>query len=418
MLTPMKTLFALFCSLFVITNATGTNYYMSNSGNDANSGLSSSLPWQTITRLNFTTYSPGDSIFFRCGDTFRGDITVNQSGTSTSRITFTSYSSGAKPIISGAQIVTTWTQMGNYYTTNYTGTINNFFVNNREQTIARYPNEHVYLTLDSAQGTYLKDAALTSLNPNLINGSKVCEHSSQWSWKKTSVSAFAGNKITFSSTILRPSNNYGYFLYDNINHLDTANEWKYNATAHILYYYPPTGNDPNFETCEVSSYQNGIELGTSISFITISNLSFEKQSNAGVQVTFTGCKYITVDQCDFAPEYNYGLNMKGKYAQISNSYFREIDGMAIYISGTGVGSTVHHSVFRNNGMSRNNGLGGQLNGTALMCSCDSNYFHHNDIDSAGYCGISADGGHNLVERNIINHAVMIENDGAAIKGWG
>ena len=53
-----------------------------------------------------------------------------------------------------------------------------------------------------------------------------------------------------------------------------------------------------------------------------------------------------------------------------------------------------------------------------MCTTDSNYFHHNNIDSSGYCGISADGAHNLVERNIVDHSMLIENDGGGIKGWG
>ena len=64
----------------------------------------------------------------------------------------------------------------------------------------------------------------------------------------------------YGNNMIKAINNYGYFLYDNLTHLDTANEWKYDATAHVLYYYPPTNGDPNSQNCEVSVYQNGIEF--------------------------------------------------------------------------------------------------------------------------------------------------------------
>lgn len=407
---------ALLFSLFLISvYSKGTNYYLANSGNDSNSGTSAAAPWQTITKLNTVTFASGDSIFFNCGDTFRGNVIV---GNAVSNIAFTSYGSGNKPIISGAELVTGWSTADSVYTASITGSVTNFFVSDKEQTLARYPNEHSYLTLDSGQTTYLKDAALSGLNSNFINGSKVCVHSSQWSWEKAKITSYASNKINYGNTMLKPLNNYGYFLYDNIN-LISSNEWQYDTTNHIMHYCPAAGTDPNTLTCEASVYQNGIEFAANVSHVSITNLAFEKQTNTGIQIGYNTDSYIAISNCYFSGQYNYGINIKGKHCQVSNSYLRDIDGMAIYINGSGSGSsTVDHNTFRSIGITRASGLGGQLNGTALMCAADSNYFHHNDIDSAGYCGISADGGHNLVERNIINNAVMIENDGGAIKGWG
>jgi hypothetical protein len=412
--------FMLVCVCFLSANA--TNYYFSSSdmnANDNNPTSSQSTPWKSITKLNSRTFAAGDTIFFKCGDSFRGNILLNQSGNANSAIVFTSYGTGNKPIISGAEIISNWAAAGTYYTANYTGNIDNFFVNGKEQILARYPNEGSYLTLDSAQVSYLKDASLNSLNPNKINGSKICVHSSQWSWEKATISAFSGTKISFGSNMLKAIANYGYFLYDNLSLLDTVNEWKYDVSTHILYYYPPSGVNPNSVNCEAAVYQNGIEFGANVSYVKILNLAFAYQLNAGVQISSSNNRYIYVDNCSFSGQYKEGVNVKGRYCKISNSYFREIDGMAVYVNGNGSGaSEVHHNIFRKNGVTRASGLGGQLNGTALMCASDSNYFHHNDIDSTGYCGISADGAYNLVERNIINNAMLIENDGAAIKGWG
>src|SRR5690349_19261691 len=189
-------------------------------------------------------------------------------------------------------------------------------MNGKEQTLARYPNEHVYLTLDSAQTMYLHDASLTGLNANLINGSGVCVHTSQWSWEKASVSSFSGDKITYGSAMLKAINNYGYFLNNNLTHLDTAKEWYYDAGVHILYYYPPAGVNPNTKACSASVYPNGMELRPNVSYVSILNCAFENQSNAGVEIGHASNHNITIDGCYFSGQYNHGVNVKGKYCHI------------------------------------------------------------------------------------------------------
>ena len=77
-------------------------YYLSSStGNDNNNGLQTQ-PWKTLSKLSNTTLGPGDTVYFKKGDTFRGHYVVNGSGTEGNPITFTSYGSGNQPIISGS----------------------------------------------------------------------------------------------------------------------------------------------------------------------------------------------------------------------------------------------------------------------------------------------------------------------------
>lgn len=77
-------------------------YYLSSStGNDNNNG-SQTQPWKTLSKLSNTTLGPGDTVYFKKGDTFRGHYVVNGSGTEGNLITFTSYGSGNQPIISGS----------------------------------------------------------------------------------------------------------------------------------------------------------------------------------------------------------------------------------------------------------------------------------------------------------------------------
>ncbi|HUX85258.1 MAG TPA: right-handed parallel beta-helix repeat-containing protein [Chitinophagaceae bacterium] len=51
-------------------------WYLSNSGNDRASGSSRAHPWKTISRLEVTSFGPGDTILFRGGDRFSGTLKV------------------------------------------------------------------------------------------------------------------------------------------------------------------------------------------------------------------------------------------------------------------------------------------------------------------------------------------------------
>ena len=87
-----------------------SDYYVSTAGNDNNSGLSPALAWKTIAKINSFTFSAGDRILFRRGDQWRETIIVKGSGSAGNYITYGAYGTGAKPIISGSDIVKGWTQ--------------------------------------------------------------------------------------------------------------------------------------------------------------------------------------------------------------------------------------------------------------------------------------------------------------------
>lgn len=425
---PEKIFFSLIIVIVLMTEGAGaTNYYLSAVGNNTNSGTSSLLPWKTIAQLNTTVFVPGDSVFFRCGDTFVGTINVSQSGTNVNNIVFTSYGSGNRPVITGALAVTNWTMTGpatygTIYQADFTLSPIQFFSNNREKLIARYPNDHQYLSFDSSQVGYLKDQSLLTIGAATVNNSKVCIHNRQWCWEKTGVASLVADKLTFNANIsLSGLSKYSYFLYDNMLHLDTIGEWKYDGVNQKINYIVPVGQTPTLMTCEASvpSYSNGMEFSSNAKYIKIINLAFEKQSNAGIFINNSGNRYISIENCAFAHQYYYGVQDKGRYNTISNCSFRDVDGLGIYLVAPGKGSTVHHNVFRNIGEFRNSGFGQQYNLSAIHNSAsDSSYIHHNDIDSAGYCGISTDAAYNLIERNVVRNAMLCNNDGAALKSWG
>lgn len=94
------------------SGSTGTTFYVSNCGtvgSDSNSGKSPSSPWLTIAKVNSSTFSPGDSIDFDDGCTWREQLILPSAGNASNPITVGTYGSGAAPVINGSVVVTGWT---------------------------------------------------------------------------------------------------------------------------------------------------------------------------------------------------------------------------------------------------------------------------------------------------------------------
>jgi parallel beta-helix repeat protein len=93
------------------------SYYISTStGSDSNSGLSEASPWLTIGKAytERTYISPGDYVKLKAGEHWHEILNCHQPGSAGLPITYTSYGTGARPIITGADFFTdnTWTDDG------------------------------------------------------------------------------------------------------------------------------------------------------------------------------------------------------------------------------------------------------------------------------------------------------------------
>jgi uncharacterized repeat protein (TIGR02059 family) len=96
--------------LIISTIASATDYYICSSGKDTNNGLSSSTPWKTIAKVNASSFSAGDTIFFNKGDIWRETLIIPSSGNAGAYIVFSSYGTGSAPKILGSIEVTAWTR--------------------------------------------------------------------------------------------------------------------------------------------------------------------------------------------------------------------------------------------------------------------------------------------------------------------
>lgn len=74
----------------------GNVHYVSNDGNDKNSGSSPDSAWATLDRVNFFFFDEGDAVLFARGDLWRGQLQC-QGG-----VTYSAFGTGEKPKIYGS----------------------------------------------------------------------------------------------------------------------------------------------------------------------------------------------------------------------------------------------------------------------------------------------------------------------------
>jgi len=70
---------------------TGKAYYVSNSGNDKNNGLSPETAWKTLDKVNSAKLNRGDGVYFERGGLWRGQLIARDG------VTYSAYGEGEKP---------------------------------------------------------------------------------------------------------------------------------------------------------------------------------------------------------------------------------------------------------------------------------------------------------------------------------
>lgn len=79
-----------------------TTYYVSPTGSDSANGTATTSAWKTIAHVNSARLTSGDQVRFQTGGIWRETLQPN-----TSNLVFSSYGTGVRPLISGANVVTT-----------------------------------------------------------------------------------------------------------------------------------------------------------------------------------------------------------------------------------------------------------------------------------------------------------------------
>ena len=94
-------LIVLICSS-VWAKSNQTSYYVDAvAGSDTNNGTSEAIAWQSLSKVNRSSFSPGDQISSKSGQVFFGTLKLRSSGNSTASIVVGKYGGDSKPIING-----------------------------------------------------------------------------------------------------------------------------------------------------------------------------------------------------------------------------------------------------------------------------------------------------------------------------
>jgi parallel beta-helix repeat protein len=404
----------LFC--IKISHVCGTNYYFSVTGSDQrNIGTNQISPFQTIAKLNSLSLQPGDNVFFRRGDTLRGQVNLMNSGTNAANITFGAFGIGVNPVLSGAIKIQNWkVYSNNIYVADVpqnNGTINQLFVNGILMTLARYPNSG-YLTIDSSSGnTNLTSKMLTQPSGYWANATLIAR-TERWVYENITVANSKGGTLSLTS----PSSyafqtGFGFFLNNKLSELDVPGEWYYDAPSKKIYIITPDQRDPKYFNIEASIYDYGFNISNQ-SYINITNVTLGYQGLDGILTT--ACNNIAVKNASFLHNFRNGIWTSyegGTKISILNSSFSNIGNNGIDVSSSTFSKIQGNTLKR---IALNAGMGGSGDGKyiGIITGSDS-YIGYNTLDSIGYNGIHCYS-RDTVVFNVVKNTCLIKDDGGAV----
>ena len=398
---------------FLCTTVSATDYYISASGNDANTGLTISTPWKTITKVNsaFANMKPGDQILFNRGDTFYGSLVISKSGTSGSPITIGAYGAGEKPIITGFTTVTAWTNLGNniWESANAVSplsTCNMVVINGLNTPMGRYPKTS-FLTYQSHSGnTTITSSSLTG-NPNWT-GAEIVIKKERWALETGIITSQSGSTLTYTDgSLYTPTDGFGFFIQNDIKTLTSQNEWYYNSSTRKLLIYS-TSSPTNVQVATIDY----LISGNARSYLTVDNITLQGVNSSAISISSSN--YITITNCQILYAGVDGIIMPtiSTYFAARNNTIQYCNNHGI-TCGNGTNTTIEHNTLSKVGIIE--GVTQTYNlGSITIGNANNSLVQYNKIDSSGYHGIFFTGTNTILKNNFINNSLLIKDDGGGI----
>lgn len=423
--TKIKIIFTIIFLISPLADTYSKNFYLSSSiGNDsytATQAQNPSTPWKTIEKINnsMNLIDPGDSILFKRGDVFFGNILFTRSGSIGMKIAFSAYGTGPLPVISGARPVTNWIRYsGNIWQSDLpelTNKITNLLINGETMQMGRYPNSDAqnkgYLIIDSHSGrTSITSSSLSGFN---WTGAEAVIRTKRWILDRVGIQLHQNNTLTFNlSTSYEISDGFGYFIQNHLGTLDKEGEWFYNPAQKRLFLY--SISDPNLKKVEASSIATTFEAN-SIQYFSVSNLELRGASNSAINILSSG-QFDLINN-SVTRSGNLGINIRNCTNGIINfNEIRSPNNNGIAISGSN-SMQINNNILKSIGIRP--GMGGSSNGQYLGMFLNGTYItcENNKLDSIGYVGIFFEGNNITIKNNVISNFCSVMDDGGAIYTW-
>ena len=385
-------------------NANATKYYVANGGNDANNGTSTSIPWQTISKINSFDFISGDSILFNAGGSWNEQLIPK-----ISNLYFGSYGSGSMPQITGFQTIAGWTNVGNIWSATFNNSVpyqNTVLINGVFSAKARYPNNGYLNIISHTDSNHITGTLDGTID---FTGSEIVIRSNNWSLRKCTVQSQTGSTLYFTpKPYYGVTNGFGYFLQNTPVALDTLGEWCILGKDIKVY----AASQPNVQASSID---------TLIIIKDLNNIVFEGIKLTGANyyaveiknstdIVFKGCveEYcgfnaihgkksdrISILNCSFKNNWN-------GHIQTDSSNYWNIDGNTARLSGFKAGM----------------GTSGDFQGySAFNLQGVGNHVVNNRIDSAGYGGILVYMDSFYVRQNVVSNFAFVLCDVGGIYTW-
>lgn len=418
----MKAFIWLLFLTFVIPAHATTYYFSAGDGNDSYTSTqaqSQATPWKTLSKLNafFHQLKPGDSVLFKRGETFNGNIVALKSGLPGQPIVLGAYGSGSRPVISGFAQLTNWVSKGNgmWETTDPSlpGSVNILTLNGTIQPIGRYPNadqpNNGYLIFeDHVKNANIIDVDLSSI-PNW-KGAEVVIRKNRWILDKGKITEHSGNSLFYTGTSdYEPENNFGYFIQNHVAALDQHGEWCFDEATKKLTIFLARGSHPNDLSIKAAAIHTVVQV-FGYSYINFSGLAFEGGYEAAIDVY--GTRGIILQNCSLNNNLIGLKGMENTDLLINNSHFTNSSNNGIFLWANN--SAVTNSTFKNTGIHSGMGKNGDDTYQALILRGSKNLIEKNRFDSIGYSVIRFEGDSNIVKKNHITNFNFIKDDGGGI----
>jgi len=390
---------------------TAADYYVSSSGNNLNTGLSESVPWETIGKVNsvFSTFQPGDRILFKRGDTFYGTLVIKRSGISGSPITIGAYGSGSQPVITGFSTLSAWTNEGNgIFSASVNSAIqtNMVTVNGAQVAMGRYPDAGTNLTYTTSTATSIADPEISGTID--WTGAELVVNKNDWTLDRCKVIDHSGDVLIYSNlgSVQTPSVNRYYFIQNDLRCVTTTNEWFHNKSSDKFYIF----DNPAAKTVKIATLNYLIDNG-SYDYIIVDGLSFQGSVSNAINCA-VGSDSWTIQNCNISFAGHSGINFAGgSNANIDNNTISNCNASGIY-------TLLNNSNITNNSVLQIGMIPGQsllyhpigiyLRGTDLLAQ-------YNDIQHSGWSGIvSAIGTTFTIRNNFIDYSCQVLDDGGGI----
>lgn len=418
-------LLLLFVFLSIGTPLSAADFYLSNDGNDSHSGTSPATAWRTLEKLSAelrgsngtwsTTIAPGDKVWFRRGDVFRGSIAF--ASYNNELITFGSYDTGAMPVIKGSALVGGWTvHSGHIWKATVPQRVYFLYADGAVQTLARAPNAGTWL-LSSATTNSLTSADIASSGLD-FTGANVCVREFDWRLNRQVVSSQSGSTVNWGGGMAAAGSGANFYFDNKLELLDVPGEWFYDEGSQTLYYY--SNSDPNSMTMEAAVHLRGLAGADNRSGNTIRDLHFLHYADQAIRLTGAS-NDITIRDCVFENNFT-AIFLGGDRALVTGNSISEshYEGAVLAnMANSNISNNVIQGVGTRFGQHRPDFVGDfYSSGIWLINGRPGCTVANNHLADLGYNGIRFNGNGITLTRNQISNCLLNMDDGGAIYTFG